>query len=822
MKKQIKYTEDILFNNYMVSGLGEEYVHSQIPFFIEKDICEKMKYYSEEINRIALDVLKKINGIHKELLDYFDGFPLKEKIFNLNCPISPMYWTRYDTFIDKKNDVYFAEFNYDKPCGQKEIHLAETCEFEGNLNKGFIEKIVDKLIKISEEYCGRNKKVNIGFLMDPCHYEELYHSYYFKDILENTNINIIQVGNNNLSVKEGYVYAYSEIKIDIILRLFPTEFFHEIRNIEKVLKSFEDGKVLIINDPRIIAIQSKGLFAYLWNLIKTDSKRISEKDKEIIKKCLPYTEILTFDNVAKAINDKEKYVVKSSLGRYSQEVYIGKSYDDNAWNEEVNSILKNGKIHILQDLIDIREEYTYAPDYRNTNILLLAYGNFGVYIMERKAVGYLVRWSREFLTDDNYTWMSPLGSDEYPLKVGSSKFRDEEERIKVYEKLNEELSFNYNFTGAYTNVHEYISLDKMLVNRELYDEIIEAGSKFCSILKKVYPHIQENLELFGPILGIPESLYKIIKHSKIRELCALGRIDFAIDNCRNLKILEFNSETPAGLVEAIGVNSIVKEKINIDYDNPNENFRENIKKTFKHIIEEIEDYKTVKNIAVVTSWYYEDIYNTNILREILAEFNDYNIIFGNIYDLKTENNKIFLYGKEVHAIYRYYPLDWFYYDEDMQKFIEPLSSEEYLINPAHTIITQSKAFFAVLYELLNKNILDDEEEKFILTYIPYTSLEEDKKLLGDYMVKPYLSREGEGVHMNSEFTEKKYEDCIFQDRVNIRPLKLDVYSTVDKQKKFQFPIIGAYVTDDVISGLYIRMGDIVTDKNAIYIPSYII
>ena len=57
----------------------------------------------------------------------------------------------------------------------------------------------------------------------------------------------------------------------------------------------------------------------------------------------------------------------------------------------------------------------------------------------------------------------------------------------------------------------------------------------------------------------------------------LGRIDFAIDNNGDLKILEFNSETPAGLVEAIGVNSIIKEKLNIEYDNPNENLRKDIR-----------------------------------------------------------------------------------------------------------------------------------------------------------------------------------------------------------------------------------------------------
>ncbi|NSA95129.1 hypothetical protein BCD96_000022 [Clostridium beijerinckii] len=41
MEKQINYTEDVLFNNYMVSSLGEEYVHSQIPFYFDNQLMKK-------------------------------------------------------------------------------------------------------------------------------------------------------------------------------------------------------------------------------------------------------------------------------------------------------------------------------------------------------------------------------------------------------------------------------------------------------------------------------------------------------------------------------------------------------------------------------------------------------------------------------------------------------------------------------------------------------------------------------------------------------------------------------------------------------------
>ncbi|UYZ35472.1 glutathionylspermidine synthase family protein [Clostridium beijerinckii] len=818
MEKQINYTEDVLFNNYMVSSLGEEYVHSQIPFYFDKSTYEKMVFYSEEINRISLNILKNIKEGHSELLNYFDDFMFKEKIFNLKCPMSPMFWGRYDTFRDVDGDIYFAEFNYDKPCGQKEIHLSGKCSFDGNINVSFINNVIKELLKICKEHAMEKEKIDVGFLMDPCHYEELHHSYYFKHILKDTNINIVQVGSDNLSVKDGYVYAYSNFKLKIILRLFPTEFFYEISNINEILNCVDCGNLLLINDPRVIAIQAKGFFAYLWNLVKSDSKLLSISDKEIIKKCIPYTEILNHDDIQDVIDNKDSYVVKSSLGRYSQEVYIGKLYTQEMWEKKIKIVSESNKIHVKQKLINIRQEYTYAPGNNNMNIPVLAFGNFGIYIMDYKVEGLLVRWSRDLLTNDDYTWMCPIGVENFPVYIREFNHKN---RKEIWNEIIDESVFKYNFTGAYTNIYEYISLNSLILKECAYKEMLSVSSKFCEILKKIYPYIQKEIELFGTILGIPEELYKLVSNSCTISLCALGRIDFAIDNDGNLKILEFNSETPAGLVEAIGLNSIIKEKLNIQYQNPNVNLKEHIKKSFFNILEELKKIKKVKNIAVVTSWYYEDIYTSNLIAEILKELNEYSVIFGNIYDLKVNNNKIYLYGNEIDAIYRHYPLDWFSYEDEMKKLIDPLSSGQYLINPGHTLITQSKALFAVIYELVRKKFFSRDDEEFVLKYIPYTCLEPDNVLSFDYVTKPYLSREGAGVMLSYDEMSKELDDIVFQDRINIKPLYSNIYSTMKEESKYLFPVIGTYITGDIPSGVFTRMGDFITDKNAMCVATYI-
>lgn len=201
--------------------------------------------------------------------------------------------------------------------------------------------------------------------------------------------------------------------------------------------------------------------------------------------------------------------------------------------------------------------------------------------------------------------------------------------------------------------------------------------------------------------------------------------------------------------------------------------------------------------------------------------NEYSVIFGNIYDLKVNNNKIYLYGNEIDAIYRHYPLDWFSYEDEMKKLIDPLSSGQYLINPGHTLITQSKALFAVIHELVRKKIFSRDDEEFVLKYIPYTCLEPDNVLSFDYVTKPYLSREGAGVMLSYDEMSKELDDIVFQDRINIKPLYSNIYSTMKEESKYLFPVIGTYITGDIPSGVFTRMGDFITDKNAMCVATYI-
>lgn len=148
----------------------------------------------------------------------------------------------------------------------------------------------------------------------------------------------------------------------------------------------------------------------------------------------------------------------------------------------------------------------------------------------------------------------------------------------------------------------------------------------------------------------------------------------------------------------------------------------------------------------------------------------------------------------------------------------PLEKGDYLINSGHTLIVQSKVMFAFLYEIIGKGIITQDEEKFIKKYIPYTSMEKDKSMSKDYVIKPYLSREGQGIKMNYEtLNESEMHEAVYQERVNIKPLRYGL----EGQDRFMFPVIGTYITGSEFAGIYTRIGNIVTDKEAVYIPTYI-
>lgn len=814
---QQKLTEKALFDYYMVSSPREAEVYSIFPYYLSKESFEDMVNSSAILDELINRLLKKMLKDKSSIVIPLDDFELKDEIFGLNIDLPPFFWARYDAFECADGGIFFCEFNYDKPCAQREIAMSDMMKPRNNPNSEFQSKFEEGFKKAWRDYSGGDASPVVAILVDPGHYEELHLAYLYIDLLKSLNYKYIIVGGKNLYVQNDVVMAFEQ-KVDIILRQFPTEFSSEINHYKDILKLYNQGKILILNDPRSIIVQSKSVFATLWQMVIDDDVFLSDIEKKVIREKLPYTRIFDTSMLEELRDQKDKFVLKAAFGRFSEEVYIGKMHSDSEWEETIEYVRASEKLHIVQDFYQIKKQRVLKFNgecYEEVD----AFGNFGIYMVNGDFSGVSLRFSGDYLTLDESVWISSVGVKDRDLKI--SRYLNENKDLK-WDYINNTAAFKYGYTGGYTGWYKSFSLDQLVLEKEVYQELVAATRSITDIFKKSRDYVIKNIDIIGPVLGISDKLIELIKHNATDKLTFIGRLDWVMDSVGNLKLLEFNSETPAGLMESIVLSPVIKEQLNIAAKDPNQNMQQLIQKCFKDIINDYQKTKHINNVGFLSTTFGEDWYNTTIVLEQLKHL-PFNFQLGEIAGIDARQGKIKLYGKDLDAVYRYYPLDWFDSDQYFEGVVDAMREETLSINPTSTIISQSKAFFALIYELRNNDFFDESESNIIDKYLPKTYLSPKKALNGIFCAKSYFEREGKSVAFSFKqpFLSKDIKDYVFQEWVDIQSVSLDVNTTVNSSREIVYPVIGTYVIGEQFGGIYTRVGNSITNKWAVFIPTYI-
>lgn len=812
----MQLTEEMLFKYHMISSQRQNDVFSPIPYYLERKEFEKLKECAESLDSLVMKILLGINSEHSAFKNYMDDFPFKEEILSLKREMKPIFWTRYDGFLREGGGIFFSEFNYDKPCAQREILFSEASEAINNPNSGFKDKFITQFYNIIHENFPEKEAVNAAVLIDPCHYEEHHLAHLFIDLLQNDKVSVMPVGPDNFLVRDDEVFAFDR-KVDVILRLFPTEFLYEVNDIEKILQLYEQNKVLLINDPRVIVCQAKSIFAYMWNLMEASPELLTAKEKYAISEAIPHTELLSKDMLPALVDNKDIYVIKSVFGRYSSEVYIGSLCTKEDWLEVLQYVMESPKLHVLQQFCKIKPDISYKSVGLGNYPPIESFGNFGIFMFRGSFAGVCIRWSEDYLTDDCTTWITPVGIAHKPFEI-EKLVNDGRRRIK-WKEIYEKAAFKYDFTGGYTGKWEAFSIEPLIMKENIIREVENASNSICKILRKVQKLIIDNSDIFFPLMSIDEGLTELLKQRYTEALCAIGRMDWVITQDGKLKLLEFNSETPAGIVEGTALGSLIKEELHIPYSDPCKDLAGRIKENLQKIIREYELIKEIKTIGFLTLTYYEDWYTTKAIHDLVKDL-PYEFVIGNIYDAVIKEDEVYLYGKKLDCVYRYYPLDWFC-QEEMSGFIDAFEKTCLSLNPPHTLITQNKALYVVIFELLDQGYFEEEEAHIIRKYMPRSSFSPHVFDGMDYCVKPMLGREGQGVKFKYEIDKLSENDCIYQEKLNLTYINADVHNTLGCDKAIKFPVIGAFIADDCFCGVYTRMGDMVTDRWAQYYPVYV-
>lgn len=280
-----------------------------------------------------------------------------------------------------------------------------------------------------------------------------------------------------------------------------------------------------------------------------------------------------------------------------------------------------------------------------------------------------------------------------------------------------------------------------------------------------------------------------------------GRFDFAFDKNKQLKVLEFNADTPTSLFECGVIQWLWMENYFGDTKDQFNSVHDKLIETWKilkpHLKGDTLHFSCVKDSL-------EDLTNVEYLRDCAIQAGiKTKLIF--VDEIGWNNvNFVDLEEEPITDIFKLYPWEWMV----NEMFAYNIKNDEINANwiePAWKMILSNKAILAVLWELYPNHPL------LLETYFdgPHEMI--------DYVKKPLLSREGANVEIYKdkllvEQSTGEYgeEGFIYQELAQLH------------HEETGYSIIGSWIIGQESCGITIRESDqiITTDKSR-FVPHII-
>jgi len=355
----------------------------------------------------------------------------------------------------------------------------------------------------------------------------------------------------------------------------------------------------------------------------------------------------------------------------------------------------------------------------------------------------------------------------------------------------EKTGFGYHTDGDQTYWVEnyYYS-----ISPELADEIAEATSTLWNMCLKAVDHVITNRNYNA--FHIPIFMHEHIEQSWENDAPSIyGRFDFAYDDIKKqLKVLEFNADTPTSLFET-GV--IQWQWMQHHFGKKADQFNsvhDRLIATWKELKPYLKG--SVLHFACLRETL-EDLTNVEYLRDCAMQAGiKTKLIF--IDDLGWNGlNFVDLEEETITDIFKLYPWEWMV-QEAFSLHIPNDVDQANWIEPSWKMILSNKAILAVLWELFPNHPL------LLETYL------DEPKTLVNYVKKPLLSREGANVtlYINGKIIEATpgdygEEGYICQELASLH------------KEHSGYSIIGSWIIGQEPCGITFRESDrmITTDKS---------
>ncbi|MHC5354883.1 glutathionylspermidine synthase family protein [Myroides sp. LJL115] len=362
----------------------------------------------------------------------------------------------------------------------------------------------------------------------------------------------------------------------------------------------------------------------------------------------------------------------------------------------------------------------------------------------------------------------------------------------------ETLGFGYHTDNELTYwVEDYY----FSIQEHFADKVYQATAQVWEMCLEAVQYVIDN-NLFEDF-KIPRYIVDHIKQSWENETPSIyGRFDFAYDpNTQELKVLEFNADTPTSLFETAVVQWHWMQKY----------FKKDVDQ-FNSVHEQlIQTWSQIKPFLKGNTLHFsclkqtlEDLTNVEYLRDCAMQAGiNTKLIYVDDIGWDGENF-VDLEDQVITDIFKLYPWEWLVY-EPFSVHIPTDSQQANWIEPSWKMILSNKAILPVLWKLFPNHPL------LLEAYF------DPKGHMKDFVKKPLLSREGANITIYKQGT-------IFQQTQGEYGQQGYIYQSLANtiEQPTGFTIIGSWLVGQEPCGITFRESDqlITTDKSR-FIPHII-
>ena len=255
----------------------------------------------------------------------------------------------------------------------------------------------------------------------------------------------------------------------------------------------------------------------------------------------------------------------------------------------------------------------------------------------------------------------------------------------------------------------YVADELVVVSQKEASAYYEAANELYDMYVEAAQHVIEHNRFHE--IGIPFNLVELIKRSWENDVHwhLYGRFDFAggVDG-KPIKLLEFNADTPTSLFETAVVQWALLKYNNLQEARQFNNLYEALKDNFKRLVTLFDDpdefekrYKGWKILFSAISGSLEDE-NTTKLLQAIANDAGFETAYASVEEVGFGDEGVFWEDRSYEFWFKLIPWEDIAIDEpELALLLDSIikNQKAIILNPAYTLLFQSKGMLKILWEL---------------------------------------------------------------------------------------------------------------------------